>query len=127
MHPNEQVVRKFYEAFKKEDISEIQAIVGPNIVWHEVGRNSLSGDYSGLENVLGFFERMGKSLEGMEAEIHDVIANDTHVVVLENMEVSSKEGTLATRAAAIFHVSDGKITEGWEFREDQYGIDEILA
>lgn len=127
MHVNEQVVRRFYEAFQKEDVSGIQTVCAPNLVWHEVGRNALSGDHRGLEQVMGFFQNMEKSLEGVEVEIHDVVANDSHVVVLENMKLHRAGKTVETKASAIFHVADGKITEGWEFREDQYGVDELLA
>jgi ketosteroid isomerase-like protein len=128
MHPNEEVVRSFYEAFERRDIEALQRIVHPDIVYHESGSNRFSGDHQGFENVMSFFENVGQLFEGnIEVEIHDVVAGDTHVVVLENMRLSRGGRTVETKAAAIFHVEGGRVTEAWELRENQQALDDLIG
>lgn len=48
-----------------------------DIVWHVPGRNPLSGDYKGKEEVLGFFGKLMELTQGsLKQEIHDMLAND---------------------------------------------------
>lgn len=127
MHSNEEIVRGFYEAFERRDMEALQRLVHPNIVYHESGRHRLSGDYQGFDNVMEFFEKVGQLFEGnIEVEIHDVIAGDTHVVVLENMRLSRAGQSVETKAAAVAHVEDGRVTEMWELRENQQALDELM-
>lgn len=128
MHPNEETVRGFYEAFEARDMEALQRLVHPNIVYHEGGSHPFSGDYEGFENVMGFFEKVGMLFEGnIEVEIHDVIAGDEHVVVLENMRLSRAGQSVETKAVAVAHVKEGKITEMWELRDKQQALDELIG
>ena len=54
-HPNEELLRRGYEAFGKGDMDTIRELFDPNIVWHAPGRNPMSGDYRGVDEVLTQF------------------------------------------------------------------------
>ncbi|MFN2590479.1 MAG: nuclear transport factor 2 family protein [Actinomycetota bacterium] len=128
MHPNEEVVRNFYEAFERRDMEELQRLVDPGIVYHESGRNRFTGDYQGFENMMGLFEQVGQLFEGnIEVEVHDVIGGESHVVVLENMRLSRAGRSIETKAAAVAHVENGRIKEMWELRENQQALDELIG
>jgi ketosteroid isomerase-like protein len=82
-HPNEEPVRRGYDAFAKGDIDTLRALLDPEVVWHQPGRSVLAGDHRGIEAVLGFFATTMELTAGsFREEPHDVIAGDQHVVGL---------------------------------------------
>jgi ketosteroid isomerase-like protein len=127
-HPNEELVRKGYEAFNTGDMDTIRETFDPNIVWHIGGRSDLAGDYKGVDEVLGFFGKIiGMFDAPPQLELHDVLANDEHAVAL--IKSTSKKGgkSRTSEAVHLFHVKDGKATEFWDHPLDMYGDDEFLA
>ena len=56
-HPNEDLIRRGYEAFNKGDAATLRELFDPEIVWHFPGRSVLAGDHRGTDAVLGFFGR----------------------------------------------------------------------
>jgi ketosteroid isomerase-like protein len=59
--------------------------------------------------------------------LHDVLANDEHAVGLARATGSRQGKQLDSRDVAIYHVSNGKITEAWTFAEDQRVTDEFWS
>ena len=57
-HPNEELLRRAYEAFAKGDLGTVMSIFDDDIVWHEPGRNPLSGDFKGHQQVQELFGRI---------------------------------------------------------------------
>jgi len=82
-HPNEDLLRRGYDAFGRGDMAAISELFADDIVWHVPGNNPLAGDYKGRDNVLAYF---GKSVEltggTLRVEVHDILANDEHGVAL---------------------------------------------
>jgi uncharacterized protein len=82
-HPNEDRIRKGYEAFAAGDFAALDELLDDNVTWHTPGNNSLSGDREGKQAVFDFF---GKTVEvtggTFRLELHDVLANDEHGVAL---------------------------------------------
>jgi ketosteroid isomerase-like protein len=80
-HPNEELVRKGYDAFARGDMDTLRELFDPDIVWHFPGRSLLAGDHRGTDAVLGFFGRTMELTAGtFRAELHDVVADDRHTV-----------------------------------------------
>jgi ketosteroid isomerase-like protein len=127
-HPNEELIRKGYEAFGKGDMDTIRGLFAEDIVWHAPGRSQFSGDFRGVDEVLGQFARLFEETNGtFNVEIHDVLANDEHVVVLAVARGERSGKTLEDRGVQVFHVKDGKVTEQWLHSEDQYAADEFFG
>jgi hypothetical protein len=57
------------------------------------------------------------------ADVHDVIANDEHVVALVRRKIAG----IDTTAAIVYHVGDGRITGVWIHEGDQQALDDALA
>jgi ketosteroid isomerase-like protein len=127
-HPNEGLLKKGYEAFGKGDIDTLRELFAPDIVWHAAGTGSLSGDYKGVDEVLGFFGRLTEATEGtFKIEIHDMLVNDEHGVVLSN-DSASKGGTSQQgQGVEVYHIKDGKLTEAWTMSFDQAAFDKFLG
>jgi len=127
-HPDEELVRRGYDAFSRGDMETLREVFHPQLVWHSPGRNQLAGDHRGVEAVLGFFGRTMELTGGtFRVEVHDVVANDEHVVGLNSVAAQRDGKTLNGRNALVFHVRDGRATEVWQFWEDQYTADEFFG
>jgi uncharacterized protein len=100
-HPNEDLIRRGYEAFNKGDTHTLREVFDPEIVWHFPGRSVLAGDHRGTDAVLGFFGRTMELTAGtFRVELHEVL---------------------------VFHVRDNKVVEAWQYIEDQYAYDEFFS
>ena len=128
-HPNEELVRTGYAAFLGGDLAALNDLFADDIVWHAPGRNQLSGDFHGKDEVFGQFAKVFELTEGsFSLEIHDVLADDEHAVVLTKATGSRPDGrTLEDTSVQVFHVADGKVVEQWLHPGDQYATDEFWA
>ena len=127
-HPNEDLVRRGYAAFGTGDITTLGELFADDIVWHVGGRSSITGDYRGKAEVLGFFGQLAARTGGtFRSEIHDVLANDEHVVALVTLSAARDGKSLHDNGAQVFHVAGGKVTETWFHPDDQYAADEFWS
>ena len=127
-HPNEDLLRRGYAAYDSGDMDTIQALFDDNILWHAAGSNQLAGDYRGFQEILGFFGKVMELSGGtFRGEVHDILANDTHGVVLVTFHAERDGQTVALRSADIWHLADGKATEHWSFFEDQAAADKLFS
>jgi len=119
-HPNATLYREAMERFMAGDESAADAIAD-DVVWHQIGAETLHGKQALLESMAG--------LEGVEltVDVHDVVANDDHVVGLVTATVDAGNGSFTYRTAEIAHVQDGKITERWAFSDDTQAIADFFA
>jgi uncharacterized protein len=126
-HPDAELVRQGYDAFTAGDMEWMNEHLHENIVWHVSGDNQLSGDHRGREAVLAFFAKTVE-LALPNFDIHDVVANDDHVVALltvrfrRNDNGAEHEG----KNIQIFHVENGRALETWTMQEDQAGFDAFI-
>jgi len=127
-HPNEDLVRRGYDAFAKGDMETLRELFDPGIIWHFPGRSPLAGDPRGVDAVLGFFGGTMELTAGtFRAELHDVVANDQHTVGLHLATGERGGRTLEDREVLVFHIRDSKVTEVWQHVENQYTYDEFFS
>jgi ketosteroid isomerase-like protein len=127
-HPNEDLVREGYEAFSAGDMAVLRQLLDPQVVWHSGGRNPLSGDYRGVDEVLGFFGRTMEHTQGsFRLSVEEVLVNDQGAVVVQRSSAQRNGKSLDDRAVQLFHISDGKVVEAWQYWGDPYTADEVLA
>jgi ketosteroid isomerase-like protein len=127
-HPNEDLARQGYEAFARADMQQVSEFLADDVVWHVGGRGPLAGDYRGKEEVLGFLVKTMELTGGtFRLDIHDILANDEHAVVLVVARAEREGRTLEDRQVHVQHVKDGRVVEFWTHPGDQYAIDEFLS
>jgi ketosteroid isomerase-like protein len=99
-----------------------------DVVVHVVGRNAFSGDFKGKEAVANLFQRQMEALDSPpHFELHDILANDDHGVILGTQQASRGGRTLETKSAVILHIQDGKAQELWVMSMDPYAEDDFLS
>src|ERR1035438_7964802 len=128
-HPNEDLVREAFAAFGRGDVVALQRqYFAPDIRWHFPGRSALAGNHEGVAQVA---EKLGQPAQLSSVthrlEIHDVISNDDHVVVLATARAERAGRHLDASVVHVFHVRDGKITEAWTHHDDLYSLDEFWS
>jgi ketosteroid isomerase-like protein len=127
-HPNETLLRSLYGAFSSRDLSTVRTLFADDIIFHQPGRNPTSGDYQGIDGVLGLLGALAERSGGtFRAEVHDVLASDQHAVGL--LRVSAQRGprTVDVPVVHVWHVRDGKLAEAWVHPADQSVLDEFWA
>jgi ketosteroid isomerase-like protein len=129
MHPNEELIRGLDEAFGSNDMSGIDERFADGVVWHAPGRARNSGTRRGKPELFEVMGDLAKVTGGtLRGQIHDVLANDDHVVVLQTT-LGEREGmpSLEDTEVVVFHVRHGKVTEVWEHPGDLYAVDQFFA
>jgi ketosteroid isomerase-like protein len=112
-HPNVELYRRVTEAFQSGDIDAVKAALAPGLRWHEAG----NAEVMGREAVLQQMSRAVKRIDGYVA-VHDVLANDDHVLALINVALRKPDGSeIAYPAIEVAHISDGLISERWCFMD----------
>jgi ketosteroid isomerase-like protein len=128
-HPNEELVRRGFDAFSSGDMDTLGQVLAQDVVYHVPGRSPLAGDYRGQEEVIGrFFARIFDLTGGtFQIEFHDAVANDEHAISLFTARGQRDGRTLNQRSTLVFHARDGKLVEAWLFVDDQYALDAFFS
>ena len=128
-HVNIERAKKAYQAFATGDMATVSDLMAPDILWHILGHNPLSGDYKGKDAVFGFFgQLMERSGGTFRLEIHDLLANDEHGITLVTEKAERNGKSWASRAVHVTHPdAEGRIKEFWVFHEDQAASDAFWA
>ena len=82
-----------------------------------------SGDKLGPDQIISFLEGV---FQGTHAdfmiEVHDVLANDRHTVVLAHVTARRDDSTYTADEVHVYNVGDdGLVTEAWGFTDDPEG------
>jgi ketosteroid isomerase-like protein len=121
-HPNEEVVRRAYAAINRGDIDGFVTEFAENAVWHGSGRT-----IEGREGIGALVAQLVDASGGsLRIDLHDVLANDKHAVVLQTTTAEREGRRLEDNVVYVFHVADGKIMEAW-FNGDPRVQDEFWA
>jgi ketosteroid isomerase-like protein len=127
-HANADVVRSWTESVATRDVDRARALLDDNVVFHIGGHNPVSGDYIGRDHVLNdFFRRLNNTYDRIDVELHDVLANQEHVVALLERELHRGTRTLTSQAVGVYHVRNGRIAELWIHEADQAAMDEFAS
>jgi ketosteroid isomerase-like protein len=127
-HPNVTVVREGFQAFQRGDMGWMDQHLADDVVWHVGGGSRWAGAYRGKAQVLEFFARQAQAMgQPPSLEIHDILGNDEHVVVLGTASASAADGSsVQWKFTQAFHVRDGKATEVWGMADNDAAVDPFL-
>jgi len=123
-HKHEKMLRDSDAAMQKGDMEAFWAPFADDCIAHIGGRSKLAGDVKGKAELRQRFGEFMTALGDSPAvETHDILANDEHAVVMQSFRGSKKGKSLEVRGVAIFHFTNGKVSEAWFFDEDPYTSD----
>ena len=122
-HRNASLIREALNAFNQGDFEQFAAIVADDVNWYEVGA---SEPLRGKEALFSSLGSGGQDFE-IQAEVHDVVANDDHTLALINATGKRGDQTLHYQTVEIFHLRDGKVTDRWSFANDTQAIRQFFG
>jgi len=123
---NATIICKAYQDFAQGNIPAVFSAFDANIVWHVPGHSPLSGDYTGHEQIGGFFGRtMELSGGAFSIDVGNVLAEDDLVVVLATVNAQRNGVSASFPEVHVWRMKDGKAIafreyQGDEQREDRF-------
>jgi ketosteroid isomerase-like protein len=127
-HPNQDLIKRAYEAFGRGEFPAVLGILDKRIRWHVPGQTQLSSVYIGHEQVLGFFQ---KSMELTQAtlriDVHEIVATDTTVFVLCTVSATRSGQHAEFLEVHLWRIADGRAVEFREFQGDEYTENKFWA
>ena len=123
-HPNEEIVRQGYKAFGEGDMDTLRSLFAPDAVHVATGVNPLSGEYKGVDDVLGYYGKLFELSDGtFKAELKSVTVDGDTVVAIHR-ETGQRAGkTLDQDETLTFTISGGKFTRLEEDPSDPAAYD----
>jgi ketosteroid isomerase-like protein len=129
-HANVALVRRAMEAMSVIDPSNpgeqmaiLDAFFADDIVWHEIGR---AEPRRGKDALRASMAEAGPDVR-ITYDVHDVVANDEHAIVLGTAHATRGDRTLEYRTAEIYHIRNGQAAERWAFSDDTAAIVEFFG
>lgn len=123
-HPNAARYRQVSAAINDGDMAAMADSIADDVVWWEIGASEP------VRGKQALMERM-QSLGGdyaIETDLHDVVANDDHLIALVTATANKGDESITYRTAEILHVNaDGQVTERWAFSDDTQAIINFFA
>ena len=126
---NAEMLRTAYEAFAAGDVPAVLAVFSEDITFHIPGRNPISGDYTGHDEVTGFFQTLAERSNGtFSIDVHDILDNgDDTVVALVTHNGQRDAGELAMEGVHVWRFKDAKATSHQSIVVDDYESDRFWS
>ena len=119
------LMRRFCEARANKDQEAIMECLTEDVVWRYPGRNPLSREYRGKEDVAGFFRGLREVTgDDFSSETERIMVDETAAFVHELPRGTINGKNLEWRTVLMFRLRDGKIAEATVFQNIQYELDE---
>ncbi len=127
-HPNAHLGRRMFEIFAAGDLDAMLDTFTDDVVWHSPGTNRFSGRFDGKDAVIQRLGRMFEAGLSPRFEIHDIVANDEHVVALVHLHIGNPKGERYDQPQVqVMHILDGRISELWSMNQDQAVLDLLMG
>lgn len=108
-HPNVQLARGAYEALNRHDVDEFSSAFASDAVLH-----GADGAITGRESIRDAIEQLiALSEQSLRIEVHDILANDDHTVVLQTTTAQLGDRRLEDRVVYVFHMENGQIQDAF--------------
>jgi ketosteroid isomerase-like protein len=107
----EDIVRRGYKAFGEGDMETLGSLYTPDVVQRMPGDNQLSGEHTGVDNVIGLYGRLFELSGGtFSAELKSVTTQGDKVVTVHRAKAEREGKTLDVDHGIEFTFSGDKIS-----------------
>ncbi len=121
-HPGIDRIKNGYRHFAEGRYKEFGRLFAADAVWHVHGDTPLAGDKVGRDSICSFLRTLAEDThESFMVEVHDVLANDEHTVVLAHTTVKRDDETYTADEVHVFRTRGEEIAEAWGFTSDPEG------
>lgn len=124
-HPNALFARRLWDAFCDGDVSLLEELLAPDVVWHTHGRNPYSGEVKGVDASLEMIARSAEGVDVFRSELVDVLAGDTGAVIWARSHAERGPVTLDVDYLLLLRIAGGRAYEVSTVPVDQRRNDEF--
>ena len=125
---NERRVRQGYAAFASGDLSTVQELFHPGIIWHAQRLGQLGGDHVGWPAVADFFRRSMELTRGtFRADLLEVMSNDNGAAAVVRSSGERDGLRLDDKQVHLFHLENDQVVVVWQFIGDGEAAGEFWA
>jgi ketosteroid isomerase-like protein len=97
VHPNEEHLREGYDAFPRGDLAPMRSKFADDVTLHVPGGGPLGGEFKGVDDVMAWVGTSAELSGGtVHVDVHDILANDDHGIVLARRRQSGRASALRT-------------------------------
>ena len=124
------IIKRFFFFFLRRNFDEIRQVLDQNIQWIFPGHHPLAGTKSGVDEVVAFFDAMGKIMGESNIKIEEMITgvNENYVIECQHIWTNRKDGNnLDHHWCVLWTFKNGKIIEGRPFAGDQHVADSFFC
>ncbi len=125
---DETIVRQFYEAFNRGDLTLVSKLYSEDVVLYVPGRSRISGIYRGKEALHKLWEKQFELSERtFRPEVVTVADGGGHIVVISDIRILRAGREYAWRRVIDFRMQESRVKEAWFYEGNQYTADEAFA
>jgi len=125
---NAAVIRKAYADFGKGNIPGVFSAFDPAITWHVPGHGPLSDDYTGHDQVGGFFGRTMELSGGIfSIDVHHALAKGDLVVGLVTVHATRGGVSASFPEVHVWRMKNGKAVDFREYQGDEQREDRFWS
>jgi hypothetical protein len=96
--------------------------IADDVEWHYIGgKEPLRGKQAMMEQFASMAD------VDLKVDVHDVVANDQHIIALAEADATRNGKNLKYRTAEIFDVENGIVKKRWAFSDDTDAIIKFFA
>ncbi|MFD9123456.1 nuclear transport factor 2 family protein [Kitasatospora sp. NPDC059571] len=119
-HPHAALIRKGYEAFSRGDMDTLRGMMTSDCTQHVPGSHKLSGDFKGVDAVLGYYGQLAAETQGtFRVELlHLFVDGRGHVMSVHRFTAERAGRTVDMAGGIVFRIVGDKITDLDECVED---------
>jgi ketosteroid isomerase-like protein len=112
-HPHALLIRKGYEAFSRGDMDTLRSLMTSDASQHAPGSHPLSGDFKGVDAVLGHYGKLMEQTGGtFRVELRTVLVDGRgHAVSLHHATARRGDKSLDQNGGIVFRIVGDKITD----------------
>ncbi len=112
-HRNLEIAQRAWEAVAASDVTSLESLWAPEIVWHVTGDNPWSGDHVGRDAVLDYLAGVGEAGEAYDTTVLDMLASDDRVLIVCDVSARRAGRSVDTQQCMLARIQDDKIAEVW--------------
>lgn len=112
-HSHARLVREGYEAFQRGDMDTLRSLMTSDATHHVPGSHQLSGDFKGIDSVLGYYSKLYEGTGGtFKVELrHLLVDGRGHVVSLHRFTAQRGEKRIDATGGIVFRIVGDKISD----------------
>jgi ketosteroid isomerase-like protein len=127
-HPNGTLLRGLLQAFAERDAVAVETAFDDDVTWHAPGTNRFSGQFRGRAAAMQRLDQMREAGISTRFDVHDVVANDEHVVALVHLHLEVADGRRYDQPQVeVAHVRSGRIIAFGTMNQDQAVLDLLIG